>query len=192
MPGCHRPVAVVGPRLRQVQLAVEQGVEAVAGVGEVDRDDAVLLLAGGSAPLPLHAGGLVPLLDVAGLVDDPDGAGAGVLVADGLPDPVARPVFIPLVPAEELLQGPRRHTGVDRDRLDALLGDVRELPGDVHGQVGAGVLAGEAVVEPLEELLQFGPETPHLPHVHARPPVSREGEPTFAAAGGSRRINFAL
>jgi hypothetical protein len=64
-------------------------VEAVAGVGEVDRDDAVLGLADRTAPLPLHAGGLVPLLDVAGLVEDRDGVGAGVLVADDLLEPVA-------------------------------------------------------------------------------------------------------
>ena len=81
--------AVVGPGLRQVQFAVEQAVEAVAGVGEVDRDDAVLLLADGAAPLPLHAGGLVPLLDVAGLVEDPDRVGPGVLVADDLLEVVA-------------------------------------------------------------------------------------------------------
>ena len=42
------------------QLAVEQAVEAVAGVGQVDRDDAVLGLAHGAAPLPLHAGVLAP------------------------------------------------------------------------------------------------------------------------------------
>ena len=142
----------------QVQLAVEQGVEAVAGVGEVDRDDAVLLLAGGAAPLPLDAGGLVPLLDVAGLVDDRDGVGTGVLVADDVLDLVTRPVVIPAVLAEEFLQSPDRHAGLQRDRLDALLGEVRELPGDVHREVGAGVLAGEAVIEPLEELAELGLE----------------------------------
>ena len=82
--------------------------------------------------------------------------GPGVLVADDLLEPVARPVLIPAMLAEELLQGPDRHAGVDGDRLDALLGDVRELPGDVHRQVGAGVLAGEAVVEPLEKSSSSG------------------------------------
>ena len=128
----------------------------------MDRDDTVLLLADGAAPLPLHAGGLVPLLDVAGLVEDADRVGTGVLVADDVLEPVARPVMIPGVLTEELLQSPGRHTRVDGDRLDALLGDVRKLPGDVHRQVGAGVLAGEAVVEPLEELLEFGLEFPDL------------------------------
>src|SRR5438270_1461828 len=146
--GLAAPVAVVGPGLRQVEFAVEQAVESVPGVGQVDRDDAVLLLADGAAPLPLDAGGLVPLLDVAGLVEDPDGMRPGVVVADDPLEVVAQPVLVPVVLAEELLQGPRRHAGVDGDRLDALLGDVRELSGDVHRQVGAGVLAREAVVEP--------------------------------------------
>ena len=121
-----------------------------------------------------------------------DRVGAGVLVADDVLEPVARLVVVPAVLAEELLQGPDRHAGVEGDRLDALLGDVGELPGDVDRQVGAGVLAGEAVVEPLEELLERGLELADLRDVHARPSVNRGGEHTFATAGGSRRINLAL
>ena len=136
----------------------------------------------------LDAGGLVPLLDVAGLVNDPDGVGPGVVVADDPLEVVAQPVLVPAVLAEELLQGPRRHAGVDRDRLDALLGDVRELAGDVHRQVSAGVLAGEAVVEPLEELLQCGLELADLRDVHARPSVNREGEHTFAIGDPAFRL----
>src|SRR5437762_549241 len=58
-------------------------------------------------------------------------------------------VVVPVVLAEEFLQGPGRDAGVDGDRLDALLGDVGELARDVHRQVGAGVFAGETVVKPL-------------------------------------------
>ena len=115
-----------------------------------------------------------------------------MLVADDVLDRVARPVFIPVVLAEEFLEGPDRHTGVDRDRLDALLGDVGELPGDIHRQVGAGVLAGEAVVEPLEELIQLGLEFADLWHVHTRPSVNLEGEHSFAMARESRHGNLAL
>jgi hypothetical protein len=75
--GLAAAVAVVGPGLRQVEFAVEQAVESIPGVGQVDGDDAVLLLADGPTPLALDAGGLVPLLDVAGLVEDPDGVRPG-------------------------------------------------------------------------------------------------------------------
>jgi hypothetical protein len=145
-------------------------MEAVAGVGQVDRDDAILGLAHRPAPLPLDAGGLVPLLDVAGLVEDADGVGPGVLVADDVLEAVSCPVVVPAVLAEELLEGPHRHAGVDGDRLDALLGDVGELAGDVDREVGASVFPREAVVEPLEELPQRGPELAELRDVHARPP----------------------
>jgi hypothetical protein len=152
--GLATAVAVRRPGFGQVQLTVDQGVEAVAGVGEMDRDEAVLLLADGAAPLALDAGGLVALLDVAGLVEDGDRVGPGVLIADDLLEAVACPVVVPVVLAEELLEGPDRHAGVECDRLDALLGDLGELAGDVDRQMGARILAGEAVVEPLEVLLQ--------------------------------------
>jgi len=132
------------------------------------------------------------LLDVAGLVEDPDGERPGVLVADDRLEVVAQEVVVPVVLAEELLQGPRRHAGVDGDRLGALLGDVRELPGDVDGQVGAGVLAGEAVVEPLEELLERGLELTDLGDVHARASVNHEGDHRSAATGKSSRYDLAL
>ena len=105
---------------------------------------------------------------------------------------VAQGVVVPVVLAEELLQGPGRHAGVDGDRLDALLGEVRELAGDVHRQVGAGVFPGEAVAEPLEELLERGLELADLRDVHARPSVNHEGEHTFAIAEGSSRCDLAL
>jgi hypothetical protein len=158
----------------------------------VDRDDAVLGLADRAAPLPLHAGGLVPLLDVAGLVEDGDGVGAGALVADDLLEAVAGLVMVPGVLAKELLEGADRHTGVDGDGLDALLGDVGELTADVHRQMGAGVLARETVVEPLEELAELWLELSKLLYVHARFSVNDGGEHTSATAAVSSRLNLAL
>ena len=78
--------------------------------------------------------------------------------------------------------------------FDALLGDVRELAGDVHRQVGAGVLPRETVVEPLEELLERGLERADLRDVHVRLPnrllVIRFATPTerwvFIAFGSAR------
>ncbi len=163
---------VVRPALGQVQLAVDQAVEAVAGVAQVDRDQAVLRLAPRSAPLALHARRLVPLLDVAGLVDDADGMRPGVLIADDVLESVAQEVVVPVVLAEELLEGAWCDAGVEGDRLDALLGDVGDLAGDVGGQVGAGVLAWEAVIEPLEKRPELGLERSDLGDVHARVSIS--------------------
>jgi hypothetical protein len=100
-----------------------------------------------------------------------------VVVAYDPLEVVAQAVVVPVVLAEELLQRPRRHPGVDGDRLDTLLGDVGELTGDVDRHVGAGVFAGETVVESLEELLQRGLELADLRDVHARPSVNRGDEP---------------
>ena len=115
-----------------------------------------------------------------------------MVVADDPLEVIAQEVLVPVVLAEEFLQRPRRNAGVDGDRLDALLGDVGELPGDVHRQVDAGVFSGETVVEPLEELLQRGLELAELRDVHARPSVNRGGEHIFAAADGSSRCDLAL
>lgn len=54
-----------------------------------------------------------------------------MFVADDVLEPVPRLVVVPAVLAEELLlQGVGQQAGIDRDRLDALLGDVGELAGD--------------------------------------------------------------
>ena len=64
-------------------------MEVAASVAEMDRNHAVLGLADDAAPLPLHAGSFVPLLDVAGLVDEPDGLRPGVIGGDEAVQPVA-------------------------------------------------------------------------------------------------------
>ena len=64
-------------------------MEAVAGIGQVDGDDAVLGLSDAATPLALDARGLVALLDVAGLVEDADGVRPGVLIADDVLEPIA-------------------------------------------------------------------------------------------------------
>ena len=147
MPGLAAAGAVVRPALGQEQLAVEQAVEVVGGVAQVDRDDAVVLLADGPAVLPLHARRLVPLLGVAGLVDEPDAVRAGVVAGDDVVQSPPQRVLVPLVAGEELLEGARRDAGGQGDRLDALLGEVGQLAADVDGEVLAGVATGEAVLE---------------------------------------------
>src|SRR5512142_3080233 len=167
--GLAAAVTVGVPALGQEQLTVEQAVEVAAGQPQLDGDDAVLGLAQPAAPLLLDAGGLVPLLGIAGLVEEPDGVGALVLGGDEPLESVAHPALLPLELAEELLQGARGDIRLQRDRLDALLGQVGELPADVDTQVGAGVLATEAVVEVTEELNQLRLQPTDLVDVHALP-----------------------
>src|SRR5205814_1199520 len=123
---------------------------------QVNGDDAVLGLAQPAAPLLLHAGGLVPLLGIAGLVDQADGVRARVLGGHQALESIPQLVLRPLELAEELLQGPWGDVRLLRDRFDTLLGQVGELPTDVDAQVGAGVLATEAIAELVEELNEFG------------------------------------
>src|SRR5207249_7089213 len=98
---------VVGPRLGQEQLEVDEALVAAPGHGEVDGDDAVVDLAGAAEVLALHAGGLVALLEAAGLVDDADGAGAlgvcgaGELLAGVFAEAVADQAEVPGVVLEE-------------------------------------------------------------------------------------------
>ena len=160
-------------------------MEAVAGIAQVDRDQAVLLLAAEPHHWRWTPGVLSPFLTslVSSMIAD--GMRPGVLVADDVLELVAQAVVVPVVLAEELLQGPGCDAGVDGDRLDALLGDVRELPGDVCGQMGAGVLAREAAVEPLEELLELRLELSDLRDVHARASINLGDKHSFAVADRS-------
>lgn len=61
------------------QLAVDQTMKVFGGVGEVHRDDAVLGLADGTAPLPLDAGCLVSFLHVTRFVDHADAVGRDMI-----------------------------------------------------------------------------------------------------------------
>ncbi len=144
-------------------------MEVVARQAQMNRNDAVLGLAQPAAPLLLHAGGLVPLLGVAGLIEDPDGVGTLVLGGDEVLEPVAEPILLPAVLAEELLQGARGDVRIQCDRLDALLGQVGELASDIGAQMSAGILAVETVVELIEELGQLRLQATDLVDIHALP-----------------------
>ena len=104
----------------------------------------------------LHAGGLVPLLDVAGLVDDADGLRAGVVGADEVLQPVAHPVLVPVVLAEELLEGPGRRRRPRRRSARRSFGEVGELAGDVDGQMARVSLRGKQSSNSLRNFLSLG------------------------------------
>ena len=90
----------------------------------MDRDQAVLLLADGTAPLPLYAWSLVTFLDVAGFVEDANRIGAYLFGGDELLESITHPILIPLMLAEEFLQRPGCHACLDGDQFDAFLGQV--------------------------------------------------------------------
>ena len=95
-----------------------------------------------------------------------------MLVADDVLELVAEVIVIPVMLAEELLQGAWCDTRIEGDRLDALLGDIRELSGDLSWQVGAGIFAREGRVEPLEELLELRLELSELRKIHGDPSLN--------------------
>ncbi len=58
--------------------------------------------------------------------------------------------------------------------------------------MAASVLAREAVVEPLEELLELRLELSDLRDVNARVSINLGDKHSFAVAGGSSRYDLAL
>jgi hypothetical protein len=82
---------------------------------------------------------------------------------------IAETVLRPSVLGEDLLQGARGDVGVQGDRLDALLRQVRELPSDVDAQMRTSVLASEAVAEVIEEPGQLRLPWADRVDIHALP-----------------------
>src|SRR5208283_2766494 len=161
-------IAIVRPHLGQEQLAVHQAVKIIDGITQVDRDDAVFLLADRAAVLPLNARRHDPFLDVAGFVNDADAVGTAVLAGHDFLQPLPHAVLVPGVRGKELLQGSRRHAAFEGDRFHALLGQVRQLPFHINRKVFAGVTSVEAAVEPGQILRQPGPQLANLLDVHVR------------------------
>jgi hypothetical protein len=87
-------------------------------------------------------------------------------------EPLADTIFAPSMLRQKLLQRPGSDIGVQCDRLDALLGQVRQLAPNVHSQVRTRVLATEAVAEPIEKLKQLRLQLVNLIDIHALPPRS--------------------
>ena len=69
------PRRVVGPVLRQVQVAVQQALKVARDVAEMNADHAVVDLARVATPLAFHGGRVPSLLGVTRLVDGADGSG---------------------------------------------------------------------------------------------------------------------
>ena len=157
--------AVEVPRvLGQVEIAIDERVEAgFVGEGEVDRDDAVVDLAGGAAILPLDARRHLALLVEAGLVDDADVFLASVLAPDDVLDLVAHGVLVPAQKAQELLKTACRDASGVSDGFDRLALERSELSFDVGLQSSASVdrvermgKLGEEPAQPPTQALNIG------------------------------------
>src|SRR5262249_16683721 len=133
---------------------------------EVDGDDAVVHLAGGAAVLALDAGGLVPLLGAAAVVEDTDAVVAGVVAGDELLQPVAQAVVVPAVGAEELLQGADGDALVQGDGLGRLARQVGKQATDISREGLGGGPAREAVVEGGGEAVGQAPQPADVCGVH--------------------------
>ena len=167
--GRPAPLPVVRPALLgKEQLAVHHAPRRPRGQGQVDRDRAVVGGALGPAPLLLHAGGLVPFLEVGGLVEDTHRPGIVVLLADDLHGPGPDHLVVPPGLREELLHVARRNAELQRHRLDALAFQVRQLTPHVHPHGPPLLLPREAVVEPVQVPVQFGQQRCHRCPIHAR------------------------
>ena len=86
IPALVTAIRVLGPASRHVQGAVDEGVSAWGGVGQIHRDLGVLDAAGGAGVLALHPDRMHALLHVSGFVEDQDCAG----VAEGVDDIIAQ------------------------------------------------------------------------------------------------------
>ena len=97
-------IGVLGPRLGQIQGAVDQGVPAWGGVGQIHRDLGVLDAPGGAGVLALHPDRMHALLHVSGFIEDQ----YRVRVAEGVDDVVTQIVAdrfgVPFRPRQQMLQ----------------------------------------------------------------------------------------
>src|SRR5436190_4572032 len=131
------------------------------------RHHAVVLFASRPAPLPLHTGRPVPLFRTGGLVDQSDRVSTGVITRNAPLQRVDQLLLVPFQRIEKLLQRPRRDTGGQGDRLDALAIQLRQLALDVRAQVLARVLTAKAIIKLMKELFQLRFQATNLGGVHA-------------------------
>jgi len=136
----------------------------------VIRDQEDVGLAGRAAVLAFDTRRLVPLLGVAGFVEDAHGVRVGMIASDDLLEPVAHHPFLPMSAGQELLERARGRAGVQRDRLDAFTGQVAELPFNVGDKVRGRLDSAEAIVKLGEISIQVGSQRDDLRGVHAGTP----------------------
>ena len=182
---------IASPAFRQEQLAIEQTVKIVGGIGQMHSNDPVFLLAHRAQVLPLHAGSLVPLFHEAGFIDDANGMGMGMFRGNDLLQAVASQIFLPTMLAEKLLQRSHRHVGRQGDWLDALAGQIRELAVDIDREMCPRVFACKAVVEAFQKTGKHRSQSANLLGIHAWASLTGQ-DASFATLPKQGNINLAL
>ena len=161
---------IVGPTLRQEQIAVQQTVKLACAVAQMHAHYAIVHLAGPATPLMLHGGGMVALLGTARLVHRPDGPRMAVIAHHDLLDPVHHPRLVPTQKVQKGLQRSRRNPCLQGHRLDTLSLQARVLATHVHPQIRRGVTAPETVGELRQELPDPASNPLDLRRIHAFAP----------------------
>src|ERR1700728_236624 len=185
-------LTIRGPTFRQEQFAIDQAMEVFLGEDQMDRDQAIFDFAQPTAPLFLYARSLQAFFGIAGFVEDADAVGAGMLSGDELLYAITHFVVVPNELTQELLECAWSHARVDGDRLDALLGQIGELPADVDRQVFACVAASEGLGGMVQEIVQFRLQEPDLLSVHALSSITSAGEHSLVNLADPCKAKLAL
>src|SRR5262249_29884164 len=156
--GLATALAVVAPAFGQEEFGVEHGAE--AGVERAERqlhgDDAIGGLSEPAAILPLHGGGLLTGLGMAGVVEDADGLGIFMIPCDDLLHAITSTRMIPDIRVEKFLEGTWGDVVEQRDGLNTLALQIAELPAHIMTKMFAWLGTSEAVGELVEKLGQRG------------------------------------
>ena len=152
------------PFLWKKELGVEHRAKArvVRTEREMNGDDAVGGLAESAAILALHTGRLRAGFRMAGVVDDADAFGIGMIACDDLLDAIAGAVMIPDIGVEKLLERARRQVVEQRNWLDALALEVAELPAHVMTEMIARFGPPETIGELADKLGKRRPKRENL------------------------------
>src|SRR5579864_8674586 len=159
---------ILRPTLGEIQFPVQQRMETGVGEAEVDRDGAIVRLAGRPAILPLDAGSLGALLDERRLVDDPDGVAPAVGGGDLSLELLPHQILIPHEVGEKMLEGSGMNVGFKRDRLDRLAREISQLPADVGRDVPTGGHHG-TIFEDRKSTIQRGTKCQQILGLHVFP-----------------------
>ena len=182
---------ISGPTFRQEQLPIQQTVKIVCRVGQMHGDDTVLLLAYRAQVLPLHTRCLFPLLHETGFINDAHRMRMGMFRGDDILQAVTCQVFLPTMLADELLQRSHRHFRRQGNRLDTLSVKVRKLASHINRQMRPRVLAGKAIVEPLQKTGELRSQSTNLFGIHAWFSLTGR-DASFAVLPKQCNINLAL